>query len=244
MRKQWFAAAAVAILALGIAAPSQAQGLRRFTESPTDTNGNDRIGYIPFGWAFTGSRPADQPYDVAAATWFETNVGAPKAKPDRVLDKGEYTLERFDVTRGDGDVPLMRVSIVRHPAPPEGAQPPQIAITHNKNLFSSQGFPSVERIGDGVRYTFTVRHPLASFAPGIVSAGVMRDTGRYSIELLPAREVKLPKYITRAPTFSGLDPDSYVTPKPPQLTREERVAGKRIEFRDDRGGRVVQERKK
>jgi hypothetical protein len=238
MRFHPFAAAA---LALAVAGPASAQldPYRRFTTAPNDTNRNNKLVYVPLGWSFPGAKPADQPYDVATAAWYRQPLGSTGAAPDKVLDKSSYTLERFDLVRADGGR-LMRVVVTQRPAPAE-RQPPMLRVMNPQSMISASSVAGIEDLPDGVRYTFLVRPPHHDFIPAgeRVAATAPRD---YELRFMPARNVELPRYIVGAPTFNrGLDPETRAAMPPPRLPVEERVAGKRIEYRS---GRVVEPRRR
>lgn len=235
---RWHVFAAVG-LAAAVAAPAQAQvgGYRRFTTEPGDTNRSNKIVYVPVARAFSGSRPTQQPYDVAVASWYVEPLGSRNDRPDNKLDDAEYVLETFEAVKAEGErLPTMRVVVTRRPAPPEGTAPPELTVLHRKTLISSRGMARVEPIADGVRYTFTLKPPLAEFGPAALSTP-SGASPRYELSLFPAREVRLPRHITKAPTFSGgEDPETRMltTPRAPRLPEAERVAGKRFEFRNNR----------
>src|SRR5438128_865752 len=97
-------AAASILLAALIGSPAAAQDAaqRRFTQNPTDPSRAEREIYVPLAMKATGSRPPSQPYTVAAATWYQQRPGARDVRPDRRLDKGEYTLEQMELTNDRG----------------------------------------------------------------------------------------------------------------------------------------------
>jgi len=239
MRWQVLAAAA---LTAATAGPASAQigEYRRFTHEPMDTNRSNKIIYAPVGWAFSGRRPAAQPRSVAVASWYLQPLGSRNDRADKVLDKGEYTLESFDAVRPEGDLlTRMRVVITRMPAPPEGTDLPELNVVHPRTLISSRAVPAVETIPGGVRYTFTLTPPMFGFAP----AGDVKNlpsTSQFQLELLPARALSVPRHIARKPTFNQEDAETLRQLPPPRLTVEERVAGKRLEYRE---GRVTESKR-
>lgn len=240
MKRALFGLAAALCVAGAIPAHAQSgQGaLRRFTEHPTDTNRNNRVAYVPLGWSFSGQRPGSLPYDVSVATWYQLPIHTTHVKPDKVLDSGTYRVERFDVVGSrPGESAQLRVVITRQPAPPVDAAPPRIQIVHGRTGISSLAFASAEALPDGVRYTFVAEPPQLNLAMN----GGRPDTDRYEVRLMPAREVSLPQNIARAPTFGGEDIQTRQAMAPPRLPREERVAGKRIEYRN---GKVIERRKR
>jgi hypothetical protein len=226
---------ATAVAAAAVAAPAGAQQVgadRHFTHIVTDTNRSDRIIYAPIGMAFSGPRPGSQPYDVSAATWYRQPLGSQNVKPDKNLEKAQYTLESFDAVKDQG-LNQIRVVITRRPAPPEGTEAPRIAVVHPDSAISSTAFPKTEMLADGVRYTYMVMPPNLGFA----SRRDQITSDRYEIRFQPARDVHIPRYITKAPTFGGEDHEARdMAAPPPSLPRTERVAGKRLEYRR---GRVV-----
>lgn len=237
-RAAFLAIAATAVITAG---PARAQdaGSRRFTQDYWDTNRSNRIVYVPIGFHFNGPPTGKQLYDVSAATWYLQPLGARGVRPDRVLDKGDYTLDQFELVGGDTARPSVSVVITRRPAPPEGTPPPQIDVVHPNGISARPALATVEPVAGGVRYSFMVSPPLWGFSSRV--GGKNTDPLRYELRLLSGRDVKLPDYITRAPTFSGFDPETRMSQPPPQLPYVERVAGRRIEYRS---GQVVSDSKK
>lgn len=242
MRWQWVAAAA--LIAAG-AGPARAQvsPYRRFTQNDVmDTNRNNRIVYLPvvMGVGFSGPRPGSQGYDVAAASWYLQPLGNPAARPDKVLDKGTYTLETFEAFRPAGAKDAqIRVVVTRRPAPPEGAAPPEIHLVDPRSYITARGPATVETLPDGVRYTATITPPAFGFDVR-EAAGRLASDNRFQVLLMSARDVKLPRAIARAPTFGGAEQWETLSRSGPQLPLVERVAGKRIEYRS---GQVIEESK-
>lgn len=233
MKRVWqgVAAAALCLIASSAAQAQQGQGaLRRFTELPTDTNRSNRVNYVPLGWSFSEDRPGKLPYDVSVASWYRLPIFTTNVKPDKVLDKGTYQLERFDAVGTEpGGTPRFRVVITRRPAPPEGTAP-RLQLLHGRTGISSLAFAAMEALPDGVRYTFLAEPPQLN----LTANRSVPDTDRYEVRLMPARDVTLPRNIVRAPTFGGEDLGTRQAMAPPRLPREERVAGKRIEYRKGR----------
>src|ERR687886_187393 len=96
---------ATAVMAAAVASPAGAQRMgadRHFTWLTTDTNRSDRIIYAPVGAIYPGRRPASQPYDVSAATWYRQPLGSHNVKPDKNLENAQYTLESFDTVKDQG----------------------------------------------------------------------------------------------------------------------------------------------
>ena len=223
------AGALTAVAALPASAQFEDGHYRRFTEDVTDVNRNNKIVYAPLGWSFRGARPASMPFSVSVASWYQQSAGAANVKPDNVRDEAEYRLERFETVK-DGGNAMFRVTITRTPAPPEGQAPPELRLVHTDTLITSRDRATVETTPNGVRYQFYVRSPQLTMAPRGESS--REDADRYELRLMPAREVNLPRYITRAPTFGGEDPMLRMHRTPPQLPLAERVAGRRIEYRN------------
>jgi hypothetical protein len=236
--KGWHLIAAVTV-AGAVAAPACAQeNLRRFTEYPLETNHPERLVYVPLGWAFPGRRPAEQPYDVSAATWYLQPLGSAGVKPSKVLGRDEYVLERFGPAAREGASPAaFRVVITRRPAPAATTDLPRLEVVHPRTRISAIAFPSVEPVAGGVRYTYTVTPPYYA----LFTEATVPDAERFEIRFMPARGVQVPKYITRAPTFGGMDRQTLAQMPPPRLTVAERVAGKRIEYRT---GKVIDTRER
>lgn len=232
-----FGIAAAALLAAG---PVRAQEqLRRFTQDYWDVNRSNRIVYVPVGFHFSGPPTGKQQYDVSVATWYLQPLGVRSVRPDKVLDKGEYSLDQLELVGADTARPSVSVVITRRPAPPEGTPPPAIDVVHPNGISARPALATVEPVDGGVRYSFMVSPPLWGFSsPNNVKE---RGTLRYEVRLLSGRDTKLPNYLTRAPTFGGLDTETRMSLPPPQLPYVERVAGRRIEYRS---GNVVQDTKK
>ena len=227
MRHQLLAAG---ILAAAVASAATAQDgpYRRFTKQPIDPNRNDRVTYVPFGRVLTEERPATRPYDVSAATWYLQPLGARGVRASDTLEKAEYRLESFDATGGNSrNGGLLRVVITRSPAPPTDSVAPQLRVVHPDSLISSTATAKVETVPNGARYTFLVRPPHL----GGTDAAAMPATARFELQFRPARDVKLPSYLTRQPGFGGADLETRMQSGPPGRRVEESVAGKRMEFR-------------
>lgn len=225
MRTQLLAATIIATALAGSAQAQNSGPYRRFTDWPTDTNRNDRIVYAPLGWAFTGSRPVGQPHDVSSATWYQVRPGSAAVKPDSVLDKAEYRLERFDMANGVFNVVITRRGGQADPAP-------ELRLVDTETNITSRAQPSIE----GDRYTFVVKPPLAGFG-----ASATPKAERFEIRFMGSGNVRPPASIVRAPTFGGEDLETRSLSGPPQLPKSERVAGKRIEYRSATGPRVVED---
>ncbi|MFN3649633.1 MAG: hypothetical protein ACK47B_08625 [Armatimonadota bacterium] len=234
--RTWHALAAAALALSALPAAAQEGNLRRFTDTPSDTNRSNRIIYVPLGWSFPEARPPRMGYNVASAAWHQVRLGEAGVRPDQTLDKSEYSLERFEeVANRPG---IVRIVIERRPV--EGGQPiatadapPQLGLVERDTLISTQALPQVDRVGNGVRYTYTM--PLPEVALLGQKATLPADTSRaYELRLKPAEEVQLPRYITRAPTFGGEDPQTRALMPPPTTTVNERVAGQRQETRGER----------
>lgn len=226
-------------LAVVLAAPAAAQvgPYRRFTEPAIDPNRNNRIIYAPVFSSFSERKPPQRPHDVASASWYLRHPGERDAVPDSVRDDGSYRLERFEGVRLPGEsVDRLRVTIIRRPAPPPGL--PQIRVIHRDSALTSLGFPTVESIPGGVRYTFLVMSPHVTAALPDARLGTP-GVDSFDLRFMPAHEVRLPPHLVRAPTFSGAEPEVRQVMPPPRLPYLERVAGKRIEYRS---GRVIQAR--
>jgi hypothetical protein len=232
MRGKQLGLALFASTVLAGAAGAQEYAYRRFDQPPTDTNRSNRIVYVPLGWAFSGSRPPQQPYDVSVATWYQATPGA---RADNVLDNGNYVLEQF----ANGSRPGMLRVVIRRSGPAV-QDLPELRVVDRDSLLTTRAQAQVERNGAGVRYVFDVPSPLITSQP----QGDRRPG--YELRLMTARpDVRLPSYIVRKPTFSGMDPELRRTLPPPQLPYAERVAGKRIEYRSPRSaGRVVEDRQR
>lgn len=216
---------------------------RRFTRPLIDTNRNNRAVYVPVLSAFSESRPAELPYDVASAAWYARPLGSRAVKPDKVLDGDAYHLERFEAARS-GDAPVFEVVITRSPAPPPADwDTPLLRVVEVNSAISSAATPTTTAIPGGVRYRFLVRPPLQGFIP--TSDTVNRSGAeRYQLAFLPSRDVKEPPALRRAATFDGASVETRMQQGPPQLPVAERVAGKRLEFRSTRtAGRVVYDAK-
>lgn len=238
--KNQFAASLLA--AAAIAGPTLADGVpsRHFTQSPTDTNRSERIVYAPLGMKVIGQRTINQPYDVSAATWYLKSPGAQGARPDKVLDKGAYTLDSFELLspRSASQGPRFKVVITRRPAPATEDMP-EVHVVHPQSGITVRGFPQIETVADGVRYSYLITPPPFGFFP----TGDFKSaaSGQYEIRFMTARDVRPPASIARLPTFGGEDHSIRSTTPPPRLPAAERVAGKRIEYRN---GEVVDEKKK
>jgi hypothetical protein len=229
MRRQLLVGIALALLT---AVPGRAQDAaeRRFTQPPIDPNRNHKVIYVPLGWKFPGARPATQPYDVSAASWYQQRIGARDRRPDNVLDGAEYTLERFDVLRGAGGQSQLRVVIFRRPSKGdssfEGLNRPELQIVDTRSRITATGYPQIERADGGTRYTYVVLPPSFDFTR---TSAV--DADRFELRFLPASEVRLPRSIVRAPTFGGYDVQTRMSQGPPRVRTSERVAGSREEFK-------------
>lgn len=239
MRRELLAAAALATL-LGTGASAQVNNTgpyRRFTDDVGDVNRSNRIVYVPLGWAFSGARPARLPHDVSSATWYLQPLGSQGARPDKVLDKAEYTLERFEVMKGqNGSASMIRVVITRTGGAPEPA--PELRLVHPETQISARADAQIEPIPGGSRYTFLVRPPHF----GLTSGPQAPDTNRYEIRFMASREVTPRTSVARSkPTFGGEDARLRALSPPPQLPAAERVAGRRIEYRSPRGAGAVVE---
>jgi hypothetical protein len=232
MRGEQLGLALLVSTVLAGAASAQEYAYRHFDQPVTDTNRSNRIVYVPLGWAFPGARPPQQPYDVSVATWYR---GTPGARADNVLDKGEYVLERFE----NGARPGMLRVVIRRTGPAV-QDLPELRVVDRDSALTTRAKARVERDGAGVRYVFDVPSPLITSQP----RGDQRPG--YELRLMTARpDVRLPDYIVRKPTFSGMDLDERRALPPPQLPYAERVAGKRIEYRSPRSaGRVVEDRQR
>ncbi|MCC2670205.1 MAG: hypothetical protein K0Q72_2676 [Armatimonadetes bacterium] len=236
MRWPAFAAAAVTIATAG-GAVAQDGPYRRFTQPPIDPNRNNRMIYAPVASAYPGSRPADQPHDVSAATWFQQSLGSRAARPDKVLDGGSYVLERF-TTIGNGDNPMFEVVVTRTPAPPAGTALPALRVVHPDSAISAAALPTMTQASGSATYRFLVRPPLAGFTP-VASAPGGQNASRYELRFLPAGEVRNPVWMRQAGTFAGAGVEARMSQAPPQLPVEERVAGRRLEFRSAQSAPVV-----
>jgi hypothetical protein len=226
--------AAAASILLAVAASADEYAYRHFEQPLTDTNRSNRIIYAPVGMAFSGPRPARQPFDVSVATWYQQSVGSRGARPDNVLDSGEYVLERFEQVPGTG---MLRVVISRRGEPVQDA--PELRVVDPVSALTTRAEATTERTADGVRYIFTTRPPRIVSVP----RSEVGERGRYELRLMTARHVKLPAYLVRKPTFSGESVRDRMAEAPPRLPYQERVAGKRIEYRGPRSaGRIVDER--
>ena len=102
-----------------------------------------------------------------------------------------------------------------------------------------RGLPATETLADGVRYTYRITPPPFGFFP----TGDFRTAAqnRYEIRFMTARDVRPPASIARLPTFGGEDNSIRSASPPPRLPAAERVAGKRIEYRN---GKVVEDKRK
>jgi len=233
-----------AVIALGAAGVVNAEDgpYRRFTRPQIDTNRNNRMVYVPVVSAFSEPRPADMPFDVASAAWYSQPLGSRGVKPDKVLDRDTYHLERFDTARS-GDSTVFEVVITRSPAPPADWDVPLLRVVETNSSISSAATPTTTPMSGGVRYRFLVRPPLQGLTP--TSNGANRSGAeRYQLAFLPARGVKEPPALRRAATFDGASVETRMQQGPPQLTVAERVAGKRLEFRSARSaGQVVFDQK-
>jgi hypothetical protein len=218
-------------------AHAQLDPYRHFTRQPIDPNENGKIIYVPLASAFPGPRPADQPYDTAAASWYQELLGSRETKPDQVLDKGKYVLNRFETAGRDG-ARMLEVVVTRYPAPPAGAPLPQLRITEPSTNISASAVATATPVAGGMEFRFLVRPPLLGFAPNADSRN-LPATERYTLSFLPARDVPLPARLRTAGTFSGAGVEARMAEGPPRLPVEERVAGKRLEFRSARSAPVV-----
>jgi hypothetical protein len=232
--------AAALVVAAAAAVPARAQDgpLRRFY---WDVNRSNREVYVPLVWAFPGRRPADMPYSVSVASWFRQPLGARDVRASTVLDKARYTLDEFSLM--DANSPRARVAVVitRTPALPEGTEPPRLDLVHPSGISAPHVPADMESVPGGTRFTFITTPPLWNYTAGNSNVDP-KDVQRYEVRLLTAREeVRRPRSITRAPTFGGFDIETRMSLPPPRLPREERVAGRRIEYRS---GKVVTDTKK
>ena len=237
------AALACSVCALTAASPAHAQdgNYRHFTRNPIDdVNGSDRIIYAPVVSHFPGARPGEMPYNYPVASWGGQFFGSRNVSPVVTSDHGKYQLEVFQLDQSTKN-PILHVSIVRRPIPPEGEAPPQLRVIDNHSSISTSAFASVERLPDGLRYQFTVAPPLFDI-DNLRSAEVLAGVRNFQLDLFPARDVERPKYIAGAPGFGGLDPLSRAAQPRPSLPSAERVAGKRLEYRSAKSpGPAVQE---
>ena len=228
---------AAATLALAAAVPARAQIPYRHFEQPYwDTNRSDRIVYYPVVKAVSGPRPGTQPYSVAQASWFEQRLGARDVKPNAIRDGAAYQLDEFTTLNNRGQRTL-RVVITRHGGDMDTGVP-QLRVTHDPSRISVTALPRVSQLSDGVRYTYTITPP--SF--GFTSDADVKDSAqapRYQLDLLAERNLRVPDYVAKAPTFGGRDWKDRSDAPPPQLPVEERVAGRRIEYRS---GRVISDK--
>lgn len=232
---------AVAIMAITIVsaggARAQQDPYRRFTRAPIDPNENNKIVYVPLASAFPGARPGEQAYDTAAASWYQASLGSQGSKPDQVLDKGNYVLNRFE-TVGQEGARMLEVVVTRYPAPPAGTPLPQLRITDPGSNISASAFATETAVAGGTQYRFLVRPPLLGFAP-TADPRNLPASERYALSFLPAREVPPPPRLRTAGTFSGAGVEARMSEGPPRLPVEERVAGRRLEFRSARSAPVV-----
>lgn len=238
MRRELWAAAALATL-IGSTASAQVNNTgpyRRFTDDVGDVNRSNRIGYVPLAWAFSEARPARQPYDESSATWYIQPVGARGVKPDKVLDKADYTLDEFAwMKQGNGAPDRLRVVITRIGGPAEPA--PELRLVHPETHITTRARANVTPVAGGSRYTFELESPLGRFQPSSVT-----QPNRFEVRFMASHEVSRRTFEARSkPTFSGEDPQLRALSGPPRLPRAERVAGKRIEFRSPRSAGVVVE---
>ncbi len=231
---------ATATVALAAAVPARAQIPYRHFEQPYwDTNRSDRIAYYPLAKAFSGPRPGVQPYNVAEASWFQQKLGTPELRPSQVHDGAEYALNQFTMERRNGTRMLHVVITRMGGTPDEGV--PQLRVTHAPSRISVTSLARVTRAADGgVRYTFDIVPPTFGFS-GDPSVRDAAEPARYQVDLIPPRNLQVPSYIARYPTFGGEEWKTRMDQPPPRLPVEERVAGKRIEYRS---GRVVSEKGK
>lgn len=232
---------AIAIMAITIVSAGSAQAqqdpYRRFTREPIDPNENNKMVYVPVVSAFSGARPGEQPYDRAAASWYSEALGSRETKPDRVLDKGNYVLNRFE-TVGDVGSRMLEVVVTRYPAPPAGTPAPQLRITDPRSNISASAFAAATPVAGGMEFRFQVRPPLQGFAPNADAAN-LPASNRYALSFLPAGEVPLPVAMRTAAGFGGIGVEGRMEQGPPRLPLEERVAGKRLEFRNARSAPQV-----
>lgn len=236
MRWSAIAVMAITIVSAG-SARAQQDPYRRFTREPIDPNENNKMVYVPLASAFPGPRPADQPYDVAAASWYDERLGSHGTKPDRVLDKGNYVLNRFETMDGEGSR-MLEVVVTRYPASPAGTPAPQMRITDPGSNISASAFAVPVPVAGGTEFRFRVRPPLLGFAPN-ADRGNLPASNRYILSFLPARDVPLPAELRTAAGFSGAGVEAQMAQGPPRLPVEERVAGKRLEFRSARSAPQV-----
>jgi len=227
---------AIVVMAITIVSAGGAQAqqdpYRRFTREPIDPNENNKIVYVPLASAFPGPRPGDQPYDVAAASWYSERLGNRESKPDRVLDKGTYVLNRFETVGAPGSR-MLEVVVTRFPAPPAASPAPQLRITDPRSNISASAFATAAPVAGGTEFRFRVRPPLLGFSPNADPEN-LPASNRYTLSFLPARDVPLPPALRTAATFSGAGVEARMDQGPPRLPLEERVAGKRLEFRSAR----------
>lgn len=229
---------AAATVVLAAAVPARAQSPYRHFEQPYwDTNRSDRIVYYPLARAFSGPKPGAQPYSVAQASWFEQRLGARDVRPNHVLDGAAYQLDEFTTLNQRGTHTL-QVVITRHGgATDEGV--PQLRLTHGPSRISVTALPRVTQLTDGVRYTYTITPPSFGFGSDVDAQD--NQAPRYQLDLLAERNLKTPDYVAKAPTFGGQDWKDRSDAPPPQLPLQERVAGRRIEYRS---GRVISDKSK
>lgn len=232
---------AIAVMAISVVAAGSAQAqqdpYRRFTREPIDPNENNKIIYVPVASAYPGTRPGEQPYDRAAASWYQELLGTREAKPDRVLDKGNYVLNRFEAVGAPG-ARMLEVVVTRYPAPEADAPLPQLRITHPSTNISASAFATATAVAGGMQYRFLVRPPLLGFAPN-ADPNNLPASDQYTLSFLPARDVPLPASLRTAGTFSGSGVEARMSQGPPRLPVEERVAGRRLEFRSARSAPLV-----
>jgi hypothetical protein len=232
--RRFLLASAVLTTVMGTAALAQdpAGPPRRFTEYPIDPNRNNKVVYVPLGWAFPGPRPAQQPYDVSTATWYAEPLGIRGEKPDKVLDGAHYTLEEFSAPKPiRGEPAMIRVVISRRGGPAESV--PELQIMSTQSNITVRAEPTMESISGGTRYTFIAMPPEFGF-------GSSGQADRYEIRFMSSRpNQKLPAGLVRRPTFGGEEPELRALQPPPQLPRTERVAGKRLEYRSARSAPQV-----
>lgn len=232
---------AIAVMAVSIVSAGSAQAqqdpYRRFTREPIDPNENNKMVYVPLASAFSGPRPGDQPYDRAAASWHSELIGSRESKPDRVLDKGSYVLNRFE-TVGEPGSRMLEVTVTRYPALPAGAPAPQLRITDPRSNISASAYAATTPVEGGTQYRFLVRPPLQGFAPNADPAN-LPVSNRYALSFLPVGDVPLPAALRTAAGFGGIGVEARMEQGPPQLPLAERVAGKRLEFRNARSAPQV-----
>lgn len=232
---------AIAIMAITIAsaggAHAQQDPFRQYTRQPIDPNENNKIIYAPVVSHFPGERPADQPFDRAAASWFRGTLGSREARPDRVRDRGRYVLDQFETTGAEG-ARMLEVVITRFPALPAEDPAPQLRITDPSSNISASAFATATPVAGGMQYRFLVRPPLLGFAPDADPKNLPASS-QYSLSFFPVGGVPIPPGLRRAATFGGVGVAARMDQGPPQLPVAERVAGRRLEFRSARSAPVV-----